>query len=150
MNDWGIFFLGVMALCAVVQCAFVVIMALGLKKSGERVNDLYLRFDRDVKPAIDDLRQGAANLRAITESGREQALRIESLLTTTLGNLETSIESVRALVMKPVASLTDLSALWGGLRRGLDTYRTSAPKRRSPPSPVRRSAEDSDEHLFIG
>lgn len=149
MNDWGVFFLGVMAVCAVVQSVFVVVMALGLKKSGERVNDLYLSFDRDVKPAINDLRQGAANLRAITESGRDQALRIESLLTTTLGNLETSIESVRTLVMKPVASLNDLSAFWGGLRRGLDTYRSSAPKRSAAPSPLRRS-EDSDEHLFIG
>lgn len=149
MNDWGVFFLGVMALCAVVQCAFVIVMALGLKKSGERVNDLYLRFDRDVKPVIDDLRQGAANLRAITESGRDQALRIESLLTTTLENLETSIESVRSLVMKPVASLTELSAFWGGLRRGVDSYRNSEPKRRTPPNPARRS-EDSDEHLFIG
>ena len=149
MSEWAIFFLGVIALCAVVQCVYVVIAVLGLRRSGEQISAFCQNFEKESKPALEDLRKGAANLRAISESGREQALRVEALLNTTLGNLETSIESVRALVMKPVESLSDLSAFWGGLRRGVETYRKSEPKRRTPPTSVRRS-EDSDEHMFIG
>lgn len=149
MSEWAVFFLGVIALCAVVQCAYVVVAVLGLRRSGEQISAFCHNFEKEAKPVLEDLRKGAANLRAISESGREQAMRVETLLNTTLGNLETSIESVRALVMKPVESLSDLSAFWGGLRRGVETYRKSEPKRRTPPPTARRS-EDSDEHMFIG
>jgi len=59
------------------------------------------------------------------------------------------VESARTLVMKPLASLSDLSAFWNGLRQGVETYRSEPPVRRSPPAPGRRP-EDSDEHMFIG
>ena len=149
MNEWAGVFLGVIALTAVVQCVFVIVAAQGLAKTGARVNEFCQNFDVEVKPVLEDLRKGAANLRAISESGREQALRVEGLVTTTLGNLETSIEAARALVMKPIASLTELSAFWGGLRRGIETYRGGEPKGHPPKASSRRS-EDSDEHMFIG
>lgn len=149
MNEWAVFFLGVMALAAVVQCAFVVVAALGLRRSGDRVSDLCRRFDAEIKPALEDLRKGAANLRAISDSGREQAARVEALLSTTLETVETTIENVRALVIKPIASLTEFSAFWSGLRQGVDRYRSSEPGKRSAPV-SRHRAEDSDEHMFIG
>jgi len=148
MNEWAGFFLGVMALAAVVQCAFVIVAALGVRRSEERISELCRKFDAEIRPALDDLRKGASNLRAISDSGREQAARIEALLSTALESVETTIEQVRGLVMKPIASLTELSAFWGGLRSGLDTYRKAEPRRRAPGSKQR--AEDSDEHLFIG
>ena len=70
MNEWAVFFLGVMAVTAVLQCAFVIAAALGLRKTGERVNELCRRFDGEIKPTLEDLRKGAANLRAISDSGR--------------------------------------------------------------------------------
>jgi hypothetical protein len=149
MNEWAVFFLGVMALVAVVQCAFVVVAALSLRSSGQRVGELCRRFDAEIKPALEDLRKGASNLRAISDSGREQAARVEALLSTTLESIETTIESVRSLVVKPIASMTELSAFWGGLKSGLDRYRQAEPRRRSSSAPSRRS-EDSDEHMFIG
>lgn len=149
MNEWAVFFLGVMALAAVVQCAFVVAAALGLRRSGERVTELCRRFDAEVKPALEDLRKGAANLRAISDSGREQAARVEALLATTLESVEATIENVRALVVKPIASLSEFSAFWSGLRRGIDSYRSAEPKKRPAPA-SRNRAEDSDEHMFIG
>lgn len=149
MNEWAVVFLGAIALSAVVQCVFVVVAARSLKTSGERINELCQRFDAEIKPTLEDLRKGASNLRAISDSGREQAVRVEALLSTTLESVETAIESVRSLVLKPMASLTELSAFWGGLRRGVDAYRNAEPKRRSSP-PVARRSEDSDEHLFIG
>ena len=149
MNEWAVFFLGVMALAAVVQCAFVVVATLSLRRSGERVTDLCQRFDAEIKPTLEDLRKGAANLRAISDSGREQAARVEALLSTTLESLETTIEGVRALVVKPLASIGEFSAFWSGLRRGVDTYRKAEPRKRSG-GVLKRRAEDSDEHMFIG
>lgn len=148
-SEWAVVFLGVMALAAVVQCAFVVIAAQSLRSSGARISDLCQRFDAEIKPTLQDLRQSASNLRAISDSGREQAVRIEALLTNTLASVETTVESVRSLVLKPLGTLSDLSAFWGGLWRGLEAYRNAPVKRRSPQT-VPRRGEDSDEHLFIG
>ena len=149
MNDWAVVFLGVIALATGVQSVFVVIAALSLRNSGARLTDLCQRFETEIKPALEDVRKGVANLRAISDSGREQAERVEALLATTLESIETTVESARVLVMKPLASLSDLSAFWNGLRQGIDTYRSEAPPRRSPSAPPRR-AEDADEHMFIG
>jgi hypothetical protein len=150
MNEWALVFLGVMALSAAVQCIFVVIAARSLRKSGVRVGEICQRFDAEIKPTLEDLRKGAANLRAISESGREQALRVEGLVSSTLGSLETALESARSLIVQPLASLTEFSAFWSGLRRGLETYRSAQPKTRSSRSTRHRPAEDSDEHMFIG
>jgi len=149
MNDWAVFFLGVIALAAVVQCAFVIVAAQGLRRRGAQVGELCQRFDAEIKPALEDLRKGASNLRAISDSGREQAARVEALLSATLESVETTIENVRSMVIKPIASLTEFSAFWNGLRSGLDTYRNSETKRRAASGP-RHRAEDSDEHMFIG
>jgi len=149
MNDWAVVFLGVIALATGVQSIFVVMAALSLRDSGARVSELCQKFEAEIKPALEDVRKGVANLRAISDSGREQAERVEALLSTTLESIETTVESARVLVMKPLASLSDLSAFWNGLRQGIDTYRSEAPARRTPTSPPRRT-EDSDEHMFIG
>jgi hypothetical protein len=135
-----------MALAAVVQCVFIVVAARSLQSSGKRVNDLCQRFDTEIRPALEDLRKGASNLRAISDAGREQATRVEALLSSTLETVETAIETVRTLILKPIASLTEASAFWNGVRRGLDSYRASRPRKAAP---ARRS-EDSDEHMFIG
>ena len=149
MNDWGVVFLGVIALSSFVQCVFVVVTAVSLRDSGARLNEFCQRFDAEIKPALDDLRKGAANLRAISDSGREQALRIEALLSTTFEQIEITLQTARSLVAKPMATLSELSALWGGFRSGLDNYRKAEPIRRPPARSPRRS-EDSDEHMFIG
>ena len=149
MNEWAVFFLGVMAVAAVAQCVFVMAAALSLRRSGERVSRLCQRFDEDLKPTLEDLRQGASNLRAISDSAREQATRVEALLSTTLESVESTIENVRALVLKPLASLSEISSFWSGIRSGLDTYRNGEPRRRASQAP-RNRAEDSDEHMFIG
>ena len=148
MSEWAVVFLGIMAFMAVVQCAFVVVAALSLRTSGERISELCRRFDGEIKPALEDLRKGASNLRAISDSGREQAARVEALLSTTLESIETTIENVRALVVQPMASLSELSAFWGGLKSGIDQYRRAEPRKRAGSS-TRRS-DDSDEHMFIG
>ena len=149
MNEWAGVFLGIMALAAVVQCAFVVIAALSLRRSGARVQEIAEKFDAEMRPTLQDLRHGAANLRTISDSAREQAAKVEALLATTLESVETAIESARTLVLRPLESLEDLSAIWGGVRRGFNAYRESEPRRRSAPPSARRS-EDSDEHMFIG
>ncbi len=149
MNEWAGVFLGVIALAAVVQCVFIVLAARSILDTTGRLQDLSRRFDQELKPVLDDLRAGAANLRAISATGREQAARIESVLSTILESVETTVESVREMVLKPLESLSELSAFWGGLRRGIDAYRSAGPRRPTPPVPSRRS-EDSDEHMFIG
>lgn len=149
MNEWAGVFLGIMALAAVVQCVFVVVATLSLRRSGARVQEIAEKFDAEVRPALQDIRQGAANLRNISDSAREQAAKVEALLATTLDSVETTIESARTLVLRPLESLGDLSAIWGGVRRGFNAYREAEPRRRSAPPAARRS-EDSDEHMFIG
>lgn len=149
MSEWMVVFLGVIAVAQVVQGVALVIAATSVKASGERLSRLCQQFETEVRPALDDLRKGAANLRAISDSGRAQAERIEALISTTLESIETTVESARVLIMKPLGSLSELAAFWGGLRQGVETYRNEASRNPPHPVPARRS-EDSDEHMFIG
>jgi len=149
MNEWAGVFLGVMAVTALVQCAFLVVAALSLRDTSRKVSEFCARFDSEIKPTLEDLRKGAANLRAISDSGREQAARVEAALSNTLDKIEGTIEGVRTMIAKPAATVADLAALWGGLRSGFEAYRATDPKRRAPLTTPRRS-EESDEHLFIG
>ena len=149
MNEWAGVFLAVIALAAVVQCVSVVLAVRSLRVTGERLNDLCRRFESEIKPSLEDLRKGASNLRAISDSGREQAARIEALLSTTLSSIEATVESARVLVMRPLASLADLSAFWSGLKQGIDSYRNDPVAKRPVAAPPRR-ADDADEHMFIG
>ena len=148
MNDWAGLFLGVIALAGVVQCVFVIVAARSVQGTGRRVSDLCDRFDKEVKPALEDLKQGAANIRAITDAGHVQARRLEALVSSTIERVDSTVETARQAVLGPISSISDLSAFWGGLKRGLDSFRASSARRRQAPS-ARRS-EDSDEHLFIG
>ena len=148
MPPLAVAFLGVIALAAVVQCALVIVVALSVRDTGARVTDLCRRFDSELRPALNDLRLGAANLRAVSETARDQAARAEALISTTLSNLESTIESVRTVVLRPLASISELTAFWGGVKQGIDSYRQSTPQRRTGPVP--RRGEDGDEHLFIG
>lgn len=149
MNDWAGLFLAVIALTAVVQCVFIIVAARSLQSTGQRVSELCSRFDRELKPTLEDLRQGAANLRAITEAGHAQTRRIEALLSSAIASVELTVENARSIVMGPIKSFAELSAFWGGLKRGVDAFRGSDERNRSAPSTSRR-AEDSDEHMFIG
>ncbi len=149
MNDLAGLFLGVIAAAAIVQCVFVVLAARSLHDTGERVKDLCNRFDRELKPTLDDLRQGASNLRAITEAGHAQTRRIEGLVSLAIESVESAIESARTVLIGPLNSIAGVSAFWGGLRRGIDAFRGAEGRKRSAP-PAPRRAEDSDEHMFIG
>ena len=81
MPPLAVAFLGVIALAAVVQCALVIVVALSVRDTGARVTDLCRRFDSELRPALNDLRLGAANLRAVSETARDQAARAASTST---------------------------------------------------------------------
>lgn len=148
MPPLAVAFLGLIAIAAVAQCLIVVVIAMKVRDTSARVGELCARFDSELRPTLQDLRQGAANLRTVSESARDQAARAEALISTTLTNLESTIESVRSVILRPLASISELTAFWGGLKQGVESYRNSAPPRRT--GPVSRRSEDSDEHLFIG
>ena len=154
MEGWSGFFLGVIALAAVLQSVFVILGALALRETARDVKELNARFDREVRPTLDDLRSGAANFRAITQIASDASVRIDGLLTTTIDSLEVTLETVRDSVLKPLRGFQDLAAFISGLKRGLEVFRgdsasSTAPRAAAPRRP-RRGEDANEEHLFIG
>jgi hypothetical protein len=180
LNDWGHLFLGLIAAAAVAQCVFVVIAALAVRKTSRDVASLHERFDREIKPGIDDLRAGAANFRAVSQSARDSAIKIEGLLATGIDSAQTAIDAARDTLVRPLRGLQDVSAFLAGVGRGIsalsrDAAGEAAPSASSPtsagpsaadsrlggPSGVearrrsslqraKRAEESGEEHLFIG
>lgn len=153
MEAWSGFFLGVIALAAVLQSVFVILGALALRQTARDVKDMQTRFDRDIRPTLDDLRSGAANFKAITQLAKGASERVDALLTTTIDSLELTLETVRDSVLKPLRGLQDLSAFITGIKRGLEAFRgapSSAEPRPTGPRRPRRGEDASEEHLFIG
>lgn len=153
MEGWNGFFLGVIALAAVLQSVFVVLGALALRQTARDVRDLNARFDRDIRPTLDDLRAGAANFKAITQVAQGASERIEGLLTTTIDSLEITLETVRDSVLKPLRGLQDLAAFISGIKRGLEVFRgqpAGSDPRPAAPRRARRGEDAGEEHLFIG
>ena len=146
MNEWAGFFLGVIAVSAAVQCAFMIVAALSLQRTGKQVKELCDKFDNELKPALEDIRKGASNLRAVSDIAHVQMKRVEELVSESIVGVETTIEELRSLVKSSLNTASLFTAFWDGLRQGLERFRTSP---RRPPAGPRR-AEDADEHLFIG
>lgn len=150
MESLGVWFLGVIAVCTLLQSAFMVALALGGLRLARRLEELQARIDRELKPTLDHLSRITRNLAEISDLATLQARRIDDLLVDTVDKIEDVTAAVRNVVARPLGPLGDLVAFVKGLRKGLDVYRQlggfESSRRRGVP---RRSQAEDDEHLFI-
>ena len=155
MESWGIFFLGVIALAAVVQAGFLIgLVVFGLRLA-RRMDQLQSRLDKDITPALENFTRVSRAAAEISDLATLQARRLDLLLADTIEKIEETTGVIQQFVVRPLKPVGGILAFLRGLQRGMEVYRQlggSADHGASgaPPVPRRRSrSHEDDEHLFI-
>jgi hypothetical protein len=115
-------FLGIIALAALAQTAFLIALAIGARRLALRVGELRELIEKDMRPALDEALRVAHNLTEISDMGVAQAKRIDAALTDALDKVKQGSDAVSSFVVKPLGVIGNATAFFRGLRRGLEVY----------------------------
>jgi hypothetical protein len=149
MDSWGVFFLGVIALTAVIQAAFLVgLVVFGLRLA-RRMDALSARLDREVTPALENFTRVSRAAAEIADLATLQARRVDVLLADTIEKIEETTGVIQHFVVGPLKPIGGILAFLKGLQRGMEVYLQLGSKSPHHPAPVRRRSHEDDEHLFI-
>lgn len=147
METLGLLFLGLIALAALVQGAFLVALAMGGVRLLRRVNAVHVGLQAEIRPAFANMNKVAADMEEVTAVAAAQVAKVEDLVAQTVGRVEEMREHIAVAAARPLDSLRDLGAVVKGLRRGLQVYRQLGALGAQRRGATRRYA--GDEHLFI-
>ena len=129
------------------QVLFLVVVGLGGLRLVRRVKTLQERVEQEVRPALDSVNHIARNVAEIAELTTLQARRVESMVEATRERVQEAGDRMRAAARRPLEPLGHLSAVFKGLRRGLQVYRRLGGLEAQGRGSTRRYRDD--EHLFI-
>jgi len=147
MSTLAVVFLGVIALSSLVQAAFLIGLVLEGRKLGRRLDEIEKRFEKEITPALRSLSRLSTNLAEVSDIVSVQARRVDRFMADTIDKLEDATTVLRQVMMRPVGTLLDITALLKGLRKGLEIYRRLGGMESERRGGARRYADD--EHLFI-
>jgi hypothetical protein len=147
MSTLVVVFLGVIALSSVVQAVFLIGLTIEGKKLGRRLEDMERRFEAEIRPAIQNLSRLSRNMADVSELMTSQARRIDLFMSDTVDRLDEASNALRQVMLKPVGTLMDITALLKGFRKGLEIYRRLGGLDSERKGGPRRYPDD--EHLFI-
>ncbi|HWX24746.1 MAG TPA: hypothetical protein VN083_06860 [Vicinamibacteria bacterium] len=148
MNSLGVVFLGLIAISSLVQAAFLIRLAIEGRRFSSRLDAIQDRFEKEVRPAFDNLNRITRNLAEVSDTAVLQARRVDGLLADTVEKIEETTGTLQRLVLRPLGPLVDVAAFFKGIRRGLTVYRQLSGMD-SPERPFVRRSSEEDEHLFI-
>jgi hypothetical protein len=150
MESWGVFFLGLIAFSSLVQAGFLIGLALAGRRLARRVDELSLRLDREIKPALENVTRVTRAAAEIADLATLQARRMDLLLADTVDKIEETTGLIQQFVVRPLKPIGGILALLRGLQRGLEVYMQLGRRAPGPPLPHRRRGHgEDDEHLFI-
>lgn len=147
MDSLGVAFLGVIALASVVQAACVAGLVIAGRRLARRLDSLQDRVDREIRPTLDSLSRLTRNLSEVSDLAVLQARRIDDLLADTVGKIEETLELLRRVIVRPLGPVVQVTALFKGIRRGLEVFHQLRGVDNERRGSARHYAED--EHLFI-
>ena len=155
MESWGVFFLGVIALASVVQAGFLIGLVVFGRRLARRMDELQLRLDRDITPALENFTRVSRAAAEISDLATLQARRLDLLLADTIEKIEETTGVIQQFVVRPLKPVGGILAFLRGLQRGMEVYLQLGGSAGhgtpgAPPVPRRRShSHEDDEHLFI-
>jgi hypothetical protein len=151
MESWGLFFLGIIALAAVVQAGFLIGLVVYGRRLAQRVDALQVRLDREISPALDNFNRVSRAAAEIADLATLQARRFDLVLADTIEKIEETTATVQNFVLRPLKPVGVTLAFLKGLQRGMEVFfqhdRSAPPAHR--PHPRRKGHGEDDEHLFI-
>jgi len=153
MESWGVFFLGVIAVSAVVQAVFLVGLLVYGRRLAQRVDTLQARLDRDLGPALAHFTRVSRAAAEIADLATLQARRLDLVLGDTIERIGDTAATVQRLVSRPLKPIANVVAFLRGVQRGVEVFfafdRDAPPGRRVPPRRRGRGHGEDDEHLFV-
>jgi len=147
VESMGLLFLGLIALAAVVQGAFLIALGVGGVRLFRRVIEVHRGLQLEILPAFENMNKIAADLNEVTVVTAAQVVKVEDLVADTLVRVEDVRLQLATAAARPLDSFRDLGAVLKGLRRGLKVYRQLGALSAQRRGATRRYADD--EHLFI-
>jgi len=147
MTTLVVVFLGIIALSSVVQAVFLIGLAVEGKKLGRRLEEMERRFEAEIRPALQNLSKLSRNMADVSELMSGQARRIDVFMADTMDRLDEAAGALRQVMLKPVGTIMDITALLKGFRKGLEIYRRLGGLDSERKGGARRYPDD--EHLFI-
>ena len=147
MENLALVFLGVIALAALVQGAFLVALGVGGLRLLRRATELQRGLQAAIQPAFANVNRIASDLTEVSVVTAAQVQKIEDLVAETVARVEDVRVQVATAAVRPLDSFRDLGAVLTGLRRGLQVYRQRGALGAQRRGVTRRYA--GDEHLFI-
>jgi hypothetical protein len=147
MDTWVVYLLGAIALGSLVQVLFLVVVGLGGLRLLRRVRDMQGRVEQEIRPALDSVTHIAHNVTEIAEMTTLQAQRIEGMIEATRQRVDETRARMQAVARRPLEPIGHLSAMFKGLRRGVQVYRRLGALEAQGRGSSRRYRDD--EHLFI-
>lgn len=148
METWGVVFLGIIALAALVQATFLILLAASGRRLAQRLDALQARLDQELVPALENLERVTRNVAEISDLATVQARRVDLLLVDTIERIEDTTAVMQRLILRPLRPLSYGLALFRAVRRGIDVYLRLSRHDAGDGAGRRRHHED-DEHLFI-
>ena len=139
--------LAVIALSSLVQGAILLGLAWGGRRLSQRVDELQGRMDRDIRPALDSLKQMSRNLAETSDLAVVQVRRLEGFIGEAFDRIEDTRRRVQRAARVPLGALDRAGAIFRGVRRGLDVYHRLGGLQSQTRGRARSYRED--EHLFI-
>ncbi len=91
-------FLAVIALSALLQAAFVAVLAVGLRRGDRKLAEAQSRFASDVVPQLDQLARAMSQAAELSDKGVEQARRTSAAMQETAARVEGFVSRASARV----------------------------------------------------
>lgn len=147
MENLALVFLGLIALAALVQGAFLVALGVGGVRLFRRVIEVHRDLQAQILPSFANMNRIAADLSEVSATTAAQVVKVEDLVAHTVARVEDVRHHVATAATRPVDAVRDLGAIVKGLRRGLQVYRQLGALGAQRRGASRRYG--GDEHLFI-
>lgn len=147
MEDLALVFLGLIALAALVQGAFLIALGVGGVRLFRRMTEIHRGLQADILPAFANMNRISADLNEVSAVTAAQVVKVQDLVAETVARVEDVRIHVATAAIRPLDSFRDLGAVVKGLRRGLQVYRQLGALGAQRRGATRRYA--GDEHLFI-
>ena len=120
MNDWQLFFLGVMAVALVAMAAAQVLIGVAVLRASRQMTDLATEVRNDVRPLIQKVTRLTDEASRVTSLALVQVERVDKLTLLVATRLDETMGVLQSAVVGPVrqgaAFLAGLKAVIGAFR----------------------------------
>jgi len=122
MSSLSVFFLGVIAFCALVQALFFAGAAFGLLKAAARLDELVTRAEEEWPKIGRKLTDVTAQIADASNRAEAAAARAERVVDKVASATERASHLARTAARLPLAPIRTGAALWQALRRAVSVY----------------------------